>query len=135
MLQFLQAQANHAKCRDFVDRASQIGTESCLHGGNCKFIHTQSSKERVATYPRDQFLFSGDDSGLWPAQKFVPTEHDQRDSGVNALLHQRLGDAICRQVDEASRTEIFDEWQVRALAERNKFVKRRLFGETADREI
>jgi hypothetical protein len=55
-----------------------VGIDRRLERSEDQFVATQSAKERLAFQGGDERLLAGNDSGLWPTEKFVAAEADER---------------------------------------------------------
>ncbi len=68
-------------------------------------------------------------------EELVAAEHDDGDACVDAVAHQRLGDSGGGEIDKAAGAEIFDQRQVRALAQRGEFLEGGLLRESGDLKV
>ncbi len=132
---FVRARANHAKSRNFVERAAKICVERDFECGDGELIHAQSAEERIAADAFDEFALAGDDAGLRAAEKFVAAEADDVDAGVGAGARDRLIDSAGGEIGEAAGAEVLVDGDVQAAAECGDLVEGGPLGEAGDAEI
>src|ERR1043166_2288739 len=82
-----------------------------------------------------KFFFTRDDAGLWSAQQFVAAKSDEGNPGFHALPDRRFVNSIRSQMDQASRTQIFNYRKSAAFAEFDQLLNRGLIGESGHLKI
>src|SRR5205085_1498027 len=82
-------------------------------------------EQRIAPQSRDDFGFSGEDTGLRPTEQLVAAEGDQIDAGLKAFRDQRLLDAEGAQVHHAAAAEILVDGDTTLAAKRHELAQLR----------
>ena len=131
----LERQADHCLRGDFIPGGAEVGTQGGFHGGDGELVYTQGAEQRMATNFGDEVFSSGDDAGLWTAEKLVSAEEDKRETRLNTVAHGWFVNASGGKVDQAAGTKIFDDGQSTASAESDQFRDIGFFGKASYGEI
>jgi hypothetical protein len=71
------------------------------------FVQAQRPEHGVTAQARDDFRSPRQDAGLRAAQQLIAAERNQVGAGLQAVGNQRLADAECAQVRNATAAQVF----------------------------
>src|SRR4051794_25838521 len=121
----------------FHGRFGEMQLDRRFEGSESHLVAAQGAKDWVDFESRNETRFTGDDSGLRPAEELITAETNKARALPKRFLRGRLVFIQTERLrgGKSAAAEIDDERQSPAASEISDLFVRRLPGETSDVEI